>query len=44
MEREELLTGLKQVFNVYFSAAEVTQLMLYLDADNSGDIDYQEFI
>jgi len=40
---EEIVTGLIEFFHVYFSNEEVTRFCDYLDADKSGDIDFEEF-
>jgi Ca2+-binding EF-hand superfamily protein len=40
---EEIINGLKVSFNVYFSFKESVNLCDYLDADKSGDIDFDEF-
>ena len=39
----EIIRGLKDKFNVYFSDEEAANLWYYLDIDNSGDVDFDEF-
>ena len=43
VEKDELLIGLKNFFNVYFSNEETEEVTKYLDEDGSGDVDYEEF-
>lgn len=43
MDTKELITGLKNSFNIYLSSEETQELIKYLDEDGSGDIDFQEF-
>ena len=43
MEKDELLIGLRNFFNVYFSNEETEEVTKYLDEDGSGDVDYEEF-
>lgn len=43
MEPSELLSGLKNSFNVFLSNEEADALSNYLDEDDSGDIDFSEF-
>lgn len=40
---KEILKGLKSRFNIYFSEEESKNLINFLDADNSGDVDFNEF-
>eukprot|EP00347_Sterkiella_histriomuscorum_P023774 403333433 len=44
LEPNELLIGLKNSFNVYLSLDESVALSKYLDEDESGDIDFSEFV
>ena len=39
----EIVKGLKDKFNVYFSESESADLCNHLDIDNSGDVDFNEF-
>lgn len=43
LDTEEILLGLKEKFNVYFSPEEATEVCNYLDQDGSGDVDFEEF-
>lgn len=43
LERDELLNGLKNSFNVYFSVEEIEEVTKYLDEDGSGGIEFNEF-
>lgn len=43
VEFDELLVGLKNSFNIYFSIEETEEVAKYLDEDGSGDIDFKEF-
>ena len=40
---DEIVNGLRDRFNVYFSDLEAAKLIMYIDADKSGDIDFEEF-
>mmetsp|Transcript_30758 Transcript_30758/g.27207 ORF Transcript_30758/g.27207 Transcript_30758/m.27207 type:complete len:238 (+) Transcript_30758:67-780(+) len=39
----EILQGLKDSFNIYFSREEALEVTKYLDSDGSGDVDFEEF-
>jgi Ca2+-binding EF-hand superfamily protein len=43
LDPEEILTGLKDKFSIYFSEEEAVKLCKYLDEDGSGDVDLEEF-
>ena len=44
LDAEEIMDGFKQILGVIFSRDDAYNLTNYLDADKSGDVDYQEFI
>ena len=44
LSREELLIGLKKVMNENEAAEEVERIMRDIDKNNSGSIDYSEFV
>jgi calcium-dependent protein kinase len=41
---DELKNGYKQVYNIELTEPEILDLMHKVDADNSGEIDFSEFI
>ena len=43
VDAREILLGIKNVLGIYFSRDETNMFTLHLDADNSGDIDINEF-
>lgn len=43
LDSGEIINGLKDKFNVYFSFKEATNFIEYMDSDKSGDIDFDEF-
>ena len=43
LDSGEIINGLREKFNVYFSFKEATKFISYLDSDQSGDIDFEEF-
>ncbi|CAI2386044.1 unnamed protein product [Moneuplotes crassus] len=43
LDSGEIINGLRDKFNVYFSFKEATNFIEYMDSDKSGDIDFDEF-
>ena len=43
VDAREILLGIKNVLGIFFSRDETNMFTLHLDADNSGDIDVEEF-
>lgn len=43
LDPQEILHGLKESFNIHFSAEEALGVTQYLDSDGSGDVDFEEF-
>lgn len=43
LDPHEILQGLKDSFNIYFSREEALGVCSYLDSDGSGDVDFDEF-
>lgn len=43
LDPQEILAGLRDKFNVYFSQEQAEDLCAYLDEDGSGDVDFEEF-
>ena len=43
LDPQEILTGLREKFSIYFSKEEAEKLWKYLDEDGSGDVDLEEF-
>ena len=43
VDAREILLGIKNVLGIFFSRDETNMFTLHLDADNSGDIDIEEF-
>ena len=43
MDRVELVQGLRYRMNIHLTDFEADELVKYLDADGSGDIDFKEF-
>mmetsp|Transcript_11993 Transcript_11993/g.11869 ORF Transcript_11993/g.11869 Transcript_11993/m.11869 type:complete len:167 (-) Transcript_11993:288-788(-) len=43
LDPDELFDGLNQQFNIYYTPKEISKMVVYLDANKSGDLDYQEF-
>ena len=43
LDPQEILQGLKESFNIYFSKEEALEVTKYLDSDGSGDVDFKEF-
>ena len=39
----EILSGLTNKFNIYYSLNQTKDLTAYLDEDGSGDVDFEEF-
>lgn len=44
LEPREILIGLTEKYHVYFDLEQTDSLIVYLDADKSGDVSYDEFI
>lgn len=43
LDPQEILTGLREKFSIYFSKEEAVNLCRFLDEDGSGDVDFEEF-
>ena len=43
LDPQEILTGLREKFSIYFSKEEAEKLCRFLDEDGSGDVDFEEF-
>lgn len=43
LDPQEILTGLREKFSIYFSPIEAEKLCKFLDEDGSGDVDFEEF-
>lgn len=44
LSKEEILSGFDKYFGKHMSVEEVDQLFASVDSDNSGYIDYSEFV
>lgn len=44
VDSDEIMRGIKFDLGVYFSREEVKLFTHYLDEDNSGDVDLEEFV
>jgi calcium-dependent protein kinase len=44
LSREEIKTGYKKIMGIEISDQEVNEIMARVDTDNSGYIDYNEYI
>lgn len=43
LDTQEIVLGLADKFNIYFSPEQAAEFIAYLDEDNSGDVDFEEF-